>query len=158
MPEADELLQRFRRWLRDRHQPVTRQRDLVAQIVFGADHHLSVDEVAARLRERGHPVGLATVYRALEVMVAAGFVRAHDFGEGFKRFESIRSGQQQGHLVCSRCGQVTPFSTERLERVLPMVADEHGFQLSRHRVEIHGVCRNCRRSGIGALARAGRGR
>lgn len=149
--DAHELLERFRRWLRERHLPVTTQRDQVAQAVFAAGGHLSAEDVQARLRDHGHHVGTATVYRALDVLVKSGLVRQHDFGEGFKRYEPLRSPAQHGHLICGRCGRVREFSTERFERLLPMVADEHGFLHQRHRVEVHGLCRTCRESAIGAL-------
>ncbi len=83
--EGAALLDRFRRYLRDHHQPVTRQRDLEAQAVFLSEEHLSVDEILRLLRQQGEAVGTATVYRTLEVLVESGLVRAHDFGEGFKR-------------------------------------------------------------------------
>ncbi len=158
-PEATrELAQRFRRWLRDRHQPVTRPRDRVAQVIFASDRHLSADEVAERLRQDGSPIGTATIYRALDTLVEAGFARAHDFGEGFRRYETLHPGTQHGHLICTRCGGVTEFSLDRMERPLALLADEHGFVVERNRVELHGLCQGCRRRGIGALARAGSGR
>lgn len=155
---APDLLERFRRWLRDRHLPVTQQRDLVAQVVFAARGNLSVEDIAARLRERGTPVGLATIYRAIDTMVEARFLRAHDFGEGFKRYEAQHAGKQNGFLVCGRCGNVTEFPLERLDRVLALLADEHEFLAEHHRVELHGTCRECRRREMGAIARAGRPR
>lgn len=161
MPEAAkgrELQERFRQWLRQRHQPITRQRDLVAAAIFATHGHLSVDDLQRRLREQGHAVGMATIYRALETLVQSGLVRQHDFGEGFKRYEPMHSDAQHGHLICVRCGKVTEFSTERFERLLPMVADEHEFLHQEHRVEIHGLCSACRRADLGAIARAGRGR
>lgn len=160
MPEdaaGKELVERFRAWLRDRHLPITRQRDLVARAVFSGGGHLSVDGIQRRLRGLGHRVGTATIYRSLDVLVQCGLVRAHDFGEGFKRYEPMLSPGQHGHLICARCGNVTEFSTERLERALAIVADEHGFQHQRHRVELHGLCRACREADIGAIVRAGRG-
>lgn len=158
-PDAPrELLHRFRRWLRDRQQPVTRQRDLVAQVIFTSDRHLAADEVAAALRAQGTPIGTATIYRALDTLVESGFARAHDFGEGFRRYEALLPGRPHGHLICSGCGKVTEFALDRLERALPLVADEHEFLPERFRVELHGLCRDCRRSGPGALARAGRRR
>lgn len=153
-----ELLERFRRWLQDRHLPATRQRDLIASIVLTSREHLSVDGIQRRVREEGVRIGLATIYRSLDSLVESGLVRAHDFGEGFRRFEPMHASAQHGHLVCSRCGQVTEFSTERFERLLPIVSDEHGFQHHRHRVEIHGLCRTCRTADITALAHAGRPR
>ena len=143
--EGAALLERFRRYLRDHRQPVTRQRDLIAQIVFLADDHPSVEAIIRRLRERGEPVGTATVYRTLEVLVESGLVRTHDFGEGFRRYEPMPAQTHHEHLICERCGSVVEFQNERLERMLPIIADEHAFQHSRHRVEIYGVCRECRR-------------
>ena len=142
--EGATLLERFRRYLRDHRQPVTRQRDLVAQVVLLADDHLSVDAIQRRLREQGDSVGTATVYRTLEKLVESGLVRAHDFGEGFKRFEPMPAQTDHEHLICERCGRVVEFQNERLERMLPIIADEHAFQHARHRVEIYGVCRECR--------------
>ena len=151
-----ELRERFRRWLRDRHLPVTRQRDLVARTLFESDGHLSAEEIRRRLRDQPLRVGTATIYRSLDVLLQSGLVRAHDFGEGFKRYEATVGGGQHGHLICGRCSGVTEFSTERFERILPIVADEHSFQYQRHRVEVHGLCRACREAEFGALARAGR--
>jgi Fur family ferric uptake transcriptional regulator len=149
--EGAALLDRFRRYLRDHRQPVTRQRDLVAQVVFLSEDHPSVESIRRTLEERGEHVGLATVYRTLEVLVQSDLVRAHDFGEGFKRYEPMAAQAHHEHLICERCGRVQEFQNERLERMLPIIADEHGFQHQRHRVEIYGVCRECRRQELGPL-------
>jgi Fur family ferric uptake transcriptional regulator len=156
-PRQDPL-ERFRRWLRDRHQPITRQRDLVATVLLRSSGQLSVDDVADALRSRGTPVGLATVYRALDTIVDAGFARVHDFGEGFRRFEARGDGAESGYLVCTRCGAVSEFPLERVSRALALVADEHEFHAERPRVELHGTCRACRQREIGAIARGGRRR
>jgi len=143
--ESAVLLDRFRRYLKDHHQPVTRQRDLVAEAVFLSDGHLSVHQIQRQLKDRGETVGLATIYRTLEVLVRSGLVRAHDFGQGFKRYEPMPAQEHHEHLICVRCGRVDEFANERLERMLPIIADEHSFQHQRHRVEIYGVCRECQR-------------
>ncbi len=152
--EGAALLERFRRYLRDHHQPVTRQRDLVAQVVFLSDEHLSVEEILRRLKARGEAVGTATVYRTLEVLVESGLVRAHDFGEGFKRYEPMPAQTHHEHLICERCGRVVEFQNVQLERMLPMIADEHAYQHQRHRVEIYGVCGECRRGELVVTDRA----
>jgi Fur family ferric uptake transcriptional regulator len=146
------LVERFRRHLRDHHLPITRQRDLVAQAVLLSEEHLSVEAIQKRLRERGDHVGTATIYRTLDVLVRSGLVRAHDFGEGFKRYEAMPQQEDHEHLICERCGRVIEFQNERLERMLPFIADEHAFQHHRHRVEIYGVCQECRRRDLGPLA------
>ena len=149
--EGTALLERFRRYLREHRQPVTRQRDIVAQTVFRSHDHPSVDAIRRALKERGEHVGTATVYRTLELLVESGLVRAHDFGEGFRRFEPMPEQGDHEHLISERCGRVVEFQNERLERMLPIIADEHAFQHQRHRVEIYGVCRECRQRELGAL-------
>jgi Fur family transcriptional regulator, ferric uptake regulator len=149
--ESAALLERFRRYLREHRQPVTRQRDLVAQAVFLSQDHPSVEGIRRALRERGEHVGTATVYRTLEVLVQSGLVRAHDFGEGFRRYEPMAAQTDHEHLICERCGRVIEFQNDRLERMLPIIADEHGFQHQRHRLEIYGVCRDCRQRELGPL-------
>jgi len=149
--EGAALLERFRWHLRDHHLPVTRQRDLIAQAVLTSDEHLSVEVIQRRLKDEGERVGTATIYRTLDVLVRSGLVRAHDFGEGFKRYEPMPQQAHHEHLICLRCSKVVEFQNERLERMLPIIADEHGFQHERHRVEIYGVCRECRQRELGPL-------
>lgn len=151
--EGRALLDRFRGFLREKHLPVTRQREMVADVVFGSEDHLSVEGIQRALLERGERVGLATVYRTLDVLVQSGLVRAHDFGEGFKRYEPMPAQAHHEHLICVRCGRVLEFSNAQLERMLPMIADEHNFQHQRHRVEIYGLCHECRRRDLGVLHR-----
>ena len=146
--ESAALLERFRRHLRDRRLPVTRQRLAVAATVFGSDDHPSVDTLRRRLTQGGVSVGLATLYRTLDALVESGMVREHDFGKGFKRYEASLRRDQHEHLVCTRCAAVVEFVNDRLERMLRMTADEHHFVYERHRIEIHGLCANCRQLAV----------
>lgn len=149
--EAEALLERFRRWLKDHRLPVTAPRETIARAIFASDGHPSADGVTRALRTAGSPVGTATVYRTIELLISSGLVRARDFGEGVRRFEATAGEDDHGHFICRRCGAVTEFSTERLQRMLPLMADEAGFRLERHDVALHGVCRDCvGRAGGGA--------
>ncbi len=152
MPPRDDaglLLERFRRFLRDQRQPVTPARELVADAVLRSGDRPSVDGIRRRLRERGARVGQATVYRTLDLLVESGLVRTHDFGEGFRRYEPVATGEGQAHLICQRCGAVVGVSAERLDRMLGLIADEHGFRAGRHRVQVYGVCRACQGREVG---------
>ena len=142
---AAALLEQFHSWLRTRHLPVTHPRDQVAAALFAADQHLTVEALQRLLKERGERPGTATLYRTLDLLVQAGLARGHDFGDGTRRFEASPPHDDHGHFVCTQCGAVTEFTHERVDRMLGFVADEHGFRLQRHRVELHGLCRDCQR-------------
>jgi Fur family ferric uptake transcriptional regulator len=124
---------------------------MIADAVLFSEDHLSAEAFQRRLKEKGVRVGTATVYRALDVLVDSGLVKAHDFGEGFKRYEPMTGQGGHEHLICVKCGKVLEFSNEQLERMLPVIADEHLFQHQRHRVEVFGVCKDCQGRELGSL-------
>lgn len=135
----------FRAFLRDHNLPMTAQRLAIADVVLGTQRHVSAEEVATMLEDRGARAGTATVYRTLEVLVRSGLVVERDFGEGFKRFEAARGIPHHEHLICSVCGRVTEFRDERLERMTTLLAEAHDFLRQRHRLVIYGLCGECRR-------------
>jgi Fur family ferric uptake transcriptional regulator len=137
------LLGAFRRYLSDHNFPTTQQRLAVAQAMFFAGDHLSAEDVARRVARAGEPVGTATVYRTLDLLVRSGLVAERDFGEGFKRFEALPPGQTHEHCVCSSCGTVFEFSNDRLERMIGLLAEEVAFRPHHHRLEVFGLCRDC---------------
>ncbi len=141
--EAVALLERFRRHLRDKRLPVTRQRLAIAGMVFGAPDHPSVMELERRLVAAGEAIGTATLYRTLEILVRLGLVRERDFGEGYARYEPT-AAVAHDHLICDRCGVVMEFAGDRVERMLRVTADEQRFLYRNHHIEIHGLCQACR--------------
>ncbi len=138
----------FRRYLREQGLPVTQQREAVAEVVFGSEGHLSVEEIEARLRDRGEKTGKATVYRTLEMLVKSGLVAERDFGEGFKRYEHL-FGQLpvHGHMICEECGAVAEIQEAELKRLQDRIAEEQGFTPSSYRLEIFGLCSQCKAAG-----------
>ena len=143
--DAGELMERFRVYMRDRNLPLTHQREAIAKIIFFSDEHLSVSDLERRLQRESLNVGKATVYRTLDLLVRAGVVKEHDFGEGFKRYEPEAAQSHHEHLICIECGRVVEFSSERIERMKVLIADEYGFRHHHHRLEIYGVCQDCQR-------------
>ena len=144
MVDSAGVTETFRAYLRQHNLPVTRQRDLIADVVLGSDRHLSIEDVARELRGRGAKAGLATVYRTIDLLVRSGLVVERDFGEGFRRYEPARDVPHHEHLLCTRCGRVTEFRDERLERITTLVAETRGYLRQSHRLVIYGVCAECR--------------
>lgn len=139
----------FRRYLRQQGLPVTQQREVVADVVFNSREHLSVEEIEARLKDRGERIGKATIYRTMEILVRSGLVEDHDFGDGFKRYEHLFGHQPvHEHLVCTSCRSVVEFQRPEIERIQDEVAAQHGFLPTRHRLEIYGLCADCQEKGV----------
>jgi Fur family transcriptional regulator, ferric uptake regulator len=147
-PAFHPFVRLFGRYLRDQGLPVTQQREAVADAVFGSDEHLSVDDIEGKLRASGERIGKATIYRTLDLLVKSRLVQEHDFGEGFKRYEHRLSRQpDHDHLICVECGGVTEVKSPELRAMQERVARETGFQPSRHKLEVYGLCAACREAG-----------
>ena len=105
-------------------------------------------EVSDLLRERGSGVGLASIYRALELLERLGLIKRFDVGEGVARYEAAHpSGEHHHHVVCDSCGTVEPFEDEALEKAINHLSDKVSFEVAAHDVTLHGECPACRARG-----------
>ncbi len=97
----------------------------------------------SRLRERGSGAGLATVYRTLALLSEKGVVDAlsHHGGEQCYR---LCGDEHHHHLLCERCHRVVELQECDLDGWVAAAASRHGFVATDHRVEISGLCRDCR--------------
>ncbi len=138
------MMDLFRAYLHTSRLPLTHQREAIAMTLFESDRHLSVDDLAEILRERGEHVGKATIYRTLSLMVEAGLARELDFGEGFRRYEHQAGESRHDHLICTECGTVERLSGPILDDVLAELAGKVGFTVDSRRLKIYGICARCR--------------
>ena len=84
----------------------------------------SAQEIFDQLRDEGRAVGIASVYRVLDLLVSLGLVQRLDLGGGVARYEpAMPGGEHHHHVVCVDCGEVRPFEDPGLERALDAAAD-----------------------------------
>jgi len=105
---------------------------------------LSAQEIHNELRKARRPVGIASVYRALETLTDLRLVKRVDAGDGIARYErAAADGDHHHHLVCRDCGKVEAFSDSRLERAIDRVAEGLGYSVEEHEVVLLGACADC---------------
>jgi Fur family transcriptional regulator, ferric uptake regulator len=120
-------------------------RRAIVELLGEQDCCLTAQEILDRLRATDRKVGIASVYRILDLLTGAGYVQRIEVGSGTFRYEPIhRSGDHHHHLVCDSCGKVEPFEDRALERVLHRVEGSSGYDVSLHDVVLHGSCADCR--------------
>ena len=106
---------------------------------------VAAQEIHQELRSSGEAVGLATVYRVLDVLADKRLVQRLDLGDGITRFEAIRhSEEHHHHIVCDDCGKIEPFADQRLERALKDVEAHSGYEVAGHDIVLRGACASCR--------------
>ncbi len=106
---------------------------------------VAAQDIHHALHSNGERVGLATVYRVLDVLVGTRLVQRVDLGDGVARFEPVRdSVEHHHHIVCDDCGRIEPFADARLERVLRDVEQSSGYEVAGHDIVLRGACSACR--------------
>jgi Fur family transcriptional regulator, ferric uptake regulator len=106
----------------------------------------SAQEIFDDLRSQGRRVGVASVYRVVDLLVNLGLVLRLDLGDGVARYEpALPSGKHHHHIVCVVCGDVRPFEDPRLERALEVAsASSDHIAVDAHDVVLRGHCASCR--------------
>ena len=123
-------------------------RRTVVELLGRQDCCLSAKEITEALRDQGTEVGLASVYRALELLDALRLVQRLDAGEGVVRYEPADTGDgHHHHIVCERCGQVAAYEDEALERAIHELAARLSWDVDSHDVVLRGRCPGCAASG-----------
>jgi Fur family transcriptional regulator, ferric uptake regulator len=115
----------------------------VLALLAEQDCCVSAQEIHDRLRAGRRSVGLASVYRALDVLASLKLVHRLDV-DGVACFEPADpSGEHHHHAICDRCGKLDPFEDPELERLLHGVGERLGYDLGAHDVVLRGSCPDC---------------
>lgn len=119
-------------------------RRAVVELLGRQDCCLTAQEIFDELRAEGRQVGIASIYRVLELLTEKGLLQRVDLGAGVARFEPAHSGgEHHHHLVCTGCGRVEAFEDDELERALRKVESSTGYSVAGHDVVLRGACRTC---------------
>jgi Fur family ferric uptake transcriptional regulator len=119
---------------------VTRQRRAIAQAFFESPGHPNIDELYTRIRERHPHIGQATVYRTLKLLVESGLAEPSRFGDGTTRYEAADEHDHHDHLICVECGHIVEFRDDEIERLQELIAKNHHYRMTDHKMVIYGEC------------------
>ena len=109
---------------------------------------VSAQEVHDGLRATGRSVGIASVYRVLDLLTELRLVQRVEVGGDVARYESVDpGGVHHHHLVCDDCGRVDAFTDDTLERALRRLDRRVAYAVAAHDVTLRGECDDCRAVG-----------
>lgn len=142
--------------LREKGLKVTSQRLMVLNILSAhGDEHLTVEEIYDLAKEESPEIGLATIYRTVQVLLELHVIEKVTFDDGFARYElngeETGSGHRHHHAICTQCGKVYSLETDLLDTLGKQVFESLGFEVTDHEVKLYGLCSACRRKAQNAM-------
>ncbi|UXR68716.1 MULTISPECIES: Fur family transcriptional regulator [unclassified Staphylococcus] len=149
----EERLNRVKQQLQQSSYKLTPQREATVRVLIENEaDHLSAEDVYLKVKEKAPEIGLATVYRTLELLADIKVVDKVSFGDGVSRFDLRKEGSKHfhHHLVCMECGRVDEIDEDLLPQVEERVENEFEFKILDHRLTFHGICKTCQQEGKGS--------
>ena len=145
--KTEELLKQR---LKEKGLKVTHQRILVLSVLEqNSGRHMTAEDIYELVKEDCPEIGLATIYRTVQLLLEMQLVDRINLDDGCVRYEIGEPGLGEGkhhhhHLICKTCGKVLPFYDDLLEELERRIEDETGFHVLDHELKFYGQCRECR--------------
>lgn len=144
-------IDRIKKQLHAQSYKLTPQREATVRVLLEReDDHLSAEDIYLLVKEKAPEIGLATVYRTLELLSELKIVDKINFGDGVSRYDLRKEGAEHfhHHLVCIECGSVEEVIEDLLGEVEKVIESKWNFQVKDHRLTFHGLCKQCQEAAI----------
>ena len=142
-PKLSEMKERLKLFLKEKGLKSTKQRDIIVSEFLSVGEHVTADELYNRISRKYSNIGFTTVYRTLKLLAESGFATERIFADHLTRYEPLAAEEHHDHLICLKCGAITEFVDQRMERLQEKIADEFCFSVETHKMELYGHCRKC---------------
>ncbi|MFD2628861.1 peroxide-responsive transcriptional repressor PerR [Oceanobacillus kapialis] len=120
---------------------ITPQRHAVLEYLLNAMVHPTADDIYKALEGKFPNMSVATVYNNLRVLREIGLVRELTYGDSSSRFDCNTTDHY--HIICESCGKIVDFHYPSLDEVEALAEQVTGFEVSHHRMEVYGKCKEC---------------
>ncbi len=128
---------------------VTNQRILLLEVLAGCPHkHFTAEEIYETVKEACPEIGLATVYRTMQLFLELHLIDRVNLDDGYTRYEigninGEDTKHHHHHLICLNCGKVLSFEDDLLEDLENKITETMGFKIVDHEVKLYGYCVDC---------------
>lgn len=123
---------------------VTKQREIILDILADNEgRHFTAEDIFSEAKKINPRIGIATVYRTLELFTTHGIVRKLDFGVGPSHYEFAPS-RDHHHLICLNCGRIYEVKDVLCFELEKSISYNHDFEITASSLRFFGYCSNCR--------------
>ncbi len=135
----------FKDYLKQKNLRWTPQRKTVLEVLLKLKGHIEIEELHGAIRVVDPSMGIATVYRTIHLLTECGLVRENVTLSGRKTYEQQYRRGHHDHLICIRCNKIVEFEHPLIEQFQLEACRAQGFIMETPRMELFGICSNCRK-------------
>ena len=129
---------------------LTPQREKIVEIlVENEDKHLSAEELYFILKEKTPDIGIATVYRTLDIFYELKILEKISFSNGVSKYNLRQSidDELHHHLICTNCNSIEKVSNPIFNKLIEYMKKEYSFEVQDNSLSFYGTCVNCKGKG-----------
>lgn len=141
-----DIIEIFKETLRENGYKLTSQRRTVLEAMYSRlGEHLTAEEVHCIVKGINSDIGLATVYRTLQLLSDLGLLDKLNLDDGIVRYEIGEMGirHRHHHLICEVCGTIVGVEVDMLDNLESVFYERYGFTVTNHILKCYGTCKNC---------------
>lgn len=138
--------QLLKKQLKDKGYKLTPQRRAVLDIIISNEGmHLTTEEIYGLVKKNCPEIGLATVYRTLQLLEEMNLIFKLNLDDGKSRYELVHEEEDHHHhhLICNKCGRLIEVEVDLLETLEKEIEQKYGFKISNHILKFFGTCSKC---------------
>lgn len=131
--------------LQEKEYKLTPQRKIILKALLdNEDEHLSAEDVYQKVKLNFPEIGLATVYRTLELLADIDILQKMNFDDGKIRYEfADHDEHHHHHLICLGCAKVIEYNDDLLDTLEDAIFNKTQFKVLDHKLKFYGYCKNC---------------
>ncbi|GLC28593.1 Fur family transcriptional regulator [Clostridium omnivorum] len=142
-------IEKLKNDLKQKGYKLTPQRRAIVDIIIKNEgNHLTTEEIYDLVKVECPEIGLATVYRTVQLLEEMRVICKLDLSDGCNRYELVRQDEnhQHHHLICNSCGRVIEVQGDLLETLEHDIETKYDFEIKNHSVKFFGICNECKSS------------
>lgn len=140
------VLDKFDEYLKAKNLRQSAARKKIVEEIFKIHEHFHVQDLLGKLKKYKF-ISRATVFRTIQLLIEAGFIRKTNDTHGHVHYEHIYGHKHHDHLVCIKCGKEIEITCQKIEKEQEEMCKKKGFTLVNHSLQIYGYCQDCQKEG-----------
>lgn len=127
------------------NQKFTKQREIIFKVLKeSSPKHVTPEELFSIVHEQNKQIGIATVYRTLNIFEELGIVNKQEFTDQAYTYEIIDpSNDHHDHIICTECGKIIEEDFLDKDSIYQSLKNQYDFNLNYYSLRIYGICSEC---------------